>query len=210
MIRAIVSDFGGVLTTPLAGSFAAFCASRGIGLGDLGGAMADVTAADGENPLYALEVGAMTEADFGARVGGALTARTGRDVSMEGFAGFYFDHLQPNHELLERLARWRDGGFRLALCTNNVREWEPLWRAMLPVDDLFETVVDSGFVGVRKPDRRIYEIVLARLGDVAADECVFLDDIDVNCDAAGSIGMHPVWFRSTSQAVAEVEALLSS
>jgi putative hydrolase of the HAD superfamily len=40
-------------------------------------------------------------------------------------------------------------GYRMAMLTNNVREWEPLWRSMLPVDEIFETVVDSGFVGCR-------------------------------------------------------------
>ena len=50
------------------------------------------------------------------------------------------------------------------MLTNNVREWEPVWRPMLPVDEIFETVVDSGFVGVRKPEARIYEMTLERLG----------------------------------------------
>ena len=52
----------------------------------------------------------------------------------------------------------------MALLTNNVREWEPLWRSMLPVDEIFELVVDSGFVGYRKPDREIYDLTLERLG----------------------------------------------
>ena len=43
--------------------------------------------------------------------------------------------------------------YRMALLTNNVREWEPLWRSMLPVDEIFELIVDSAFVGMRKPDR---------------------------------------------------------
>ena len=52
----------------------------------------------------------------------------------------------------------------MAMLTNNVREWEPLWRTMLPVDEIFETVVDSAFVGYRKPEPQIYEITLERLG----------------------------------------------
>ena len=72
----------------------------------------------------------------------------------------------------------------MGLLTNNIREWEPLWRTMLPVDEIFEVVVDSGFVGCRKPDREIYDLTLERLGDPAAEECLFIDDIDVNCDTA--------------------------
>jgi putative hydrolase of the HAD superfamily len=103
----------------------------------------------------------------------------------------------------------RGRGFRMALLTNNVKEWEPLWRAKIPaVDEIFEVVVDSGFVGMRKPDPAIYELTLKRLGDVDASECVFVDDLDVNCAAAAELGMRPVQFVAAEQAIPEVEALL--
>ena len=72
-----------------------------------------------------------------------------------------------------------------------MREWEPLWRAKLPeIDEIFEVVVDSAFVGMRKPEPEIYELTLERLGDgLAAEDCLFVDDIDVNCDAARALGM---------------------
>ena len=70
----------------------------------------------------------------------------------------------------------------MAILTNNVREWEPIWRAKLPVDEIFETVVDSAFVGMRKPDPAIYELTLERLDGIAAAECLFIDDTEVNCD----------------------------
>jgi putative hydrolase of the HAD superfamily len=78
---------------------------------------------------------------------------------------------------------------------------------MLPVDELFETVVDSGFVGVRKPDRRIYEIVLERL-QVEPSACVFIDDLAENCAAATAIGMHAVHFFNTATTIAGVEQVL--
>ena len=99
-------------------------------------------------------------------------------------------------------------GYRLAMLTNNVREWEARWRPMVPVDELFELVVDSAFVGMRKPDAEIYELTLQRLGLPAA-ACVFIDDIEVNCTTAAALGMHAVWFRDTDQAIAEVEAALA-
>ena len=89
----------------------------------------------------------------------------------------------------------RARGYRLAICTNNVREWEPLWRAKLPVDEIFEVVVDSAFVGTRKPEPAIYELTLERLG-VAAEAALFVDDIEVNCDAARELGHEAVWFRA--------------
>ena len=103
----------------------------------------------------------------------------------------------------------RDAGFRMALLTNNVREWEPLWRKMVPIDEIFELVVDSAFVGMRKPEPGIYELTLERLGAAAA-ECLFVDDMDLNCDAARELGMQAVHFRSNDQAIPEIRALTGS
>jgi putative hydrolase of the HAD superfamily len=96
----------------------------------------------------------------------------------------------------------------MGMLTNNVREWEPLWRSMLPVDEIFEVVVDSGFVGCRKPDREIYEITLKRLDNVPAEECLFIDDVDVNCNAARELGMSAVHFQHNEQAIGEIREAL--
>ena len=101
----------------------------------------------------------------------------------------------------------RDEGYRMAICTNNVREWEPLWRAMVPVDAIFEIVVDSAYVGVRKPDPEIYSITLERLGCPAA-ETLFIDDIDVNCDAARAAGMQTIHFLDNQQAIPAIRTAL--
>jgi putative hydrolase of the HAD superfamily len=79
------------------------------------------------------------------------------------------------------------------------------------VDEIFEVVVDSGFVGVRKPDPPIYEMTIERLGDgIAASDCLFVDDVEVNIEAARALGMTAVHFRSSEQAIAEVEAALAT
>jgi putative hydrolase of the HAD superfamily len=110
--------------------------------------------------------------------------------------------------MIDFLGDLRERGLRLAMCTNNVREWEPLWRPMIPaIDELFETVVDSGFVGTRKPEPEIYGIVLERM-EVDGPECVFVDDLEINCAAAAEAGMHPIRFRETRQAIEGVEAAL--
>jgi putative hydrolase of the HAD superfamily len=111
--------------------------------------------------------------------------------------------------MIEYMRDLRGRGYKLAICTNNVREWEPLWRAKLPVDELFDVVVDSGFVGWRKPERRIYEIALERLG-VPASDALFIDDVELNCQVARELGMEAVWFRSAEQAIADIEAQLST
>src|SRR5215211_2471867 len=175
--RAVISDFGGVLTTPLLASFAAFQNETGIPPEALGSAMQRIAEADGEHPLYELE---------------------------------------PNEPMIELMRGLRARGLRMALLTNNVREWEPLWRSMMPVDEVFELVVDSAFVGMRKPEAEIYELTLARMraldgaGDLVASDCLFVDDIEVNIDAARALGMTAVRFQTNDQAIDEIEAALLS
>ena len=96
----------------------------------------------------------------------------------------------------------------MALLTNNVREWEHLWRSMLPVDEIFELVIDSGFVGMRKPDPGIYELTVARLSGINPDDCLFVDDLLVNVEAAQAIGMVAVHFRDNEQAIGEIRSVL--
>ena len=207
MIRGVVSDFGGVLTSPLMMAFAQMQDVIDVPPEAYGPAMKHSLERDGEHPLFALERGEISEGEFLARIERGLEAALGRPVSLHGYGGHFMDALQPNHELFDRYRELRDRGLRFALCTNNVREWEPLWRSMLPIDDLFEVVVDSAFVGTRKPEPEIYAITLERLG-LPASECAFIDDLEVNVAAAREAGMHGIHFRDTAQALAELEDLL--
>ena len=206
MIRAVISDFGGVLTTPLIESFRAYRDESGISLEQLGMAMARITERTGEHPLFELERGHLTETEFLA----SLEAELGGDVELRSLRETYFRHLHPNRHMIDFMRDLRDRGLRMALLTNNVREWEPHWRAKLPdVDEIFEVIVDSGFVGMRKPDPAIYELTLERLGgDVRAEECVFVDDFEVNCAAARDLGMHAVQYHDAEQTIAELRAVV--
>jgi putative hydrolase of the HAD superfamily len=207
-IEAIVSDFGGVLTTPLLDAFVGLQERRGIPLEAFGAALARAAADNGgANPLFELETGRLTEARFLDQLGAALRTELGRDVDLARFGETFFEHLHPNDELFAFMRTLHERGYRMAILTNNVREWEPLWRSMLPIDELFELVIDSGFEGVRKPDPRIYGLTLDRLG-VTPAATLFLDDMEINCEAARELGMQAVWFRSNAQAIEEIEQLL--
>ena len=206
--RAVICDFGGVLTSPLLGAFAAVGEESGASVEALSGAMAGVAETTGRNPLHELEKGQITESDFLSMLEEQLEG----EVSLRGFRETYFSALDPNEEMIDYIAELRARGLRTALLTNNVREWEPLWRAKLPQLDLtFEVVVDSASVGMRKPEPEIYELTVERLGGaVTADECVFIDDSAANCAAARELGMYTVRFVETELAIAEVEAALGS
>jgi putative hydrolase of the HAD superfamily len=208
MIQAVISDFGGVLTSPLLQAFNRVQDRIDVPVEAYGAAMAHSLEHDGAHPLYALERGEITEADFLARVGRGLEAVLGRTVSLHGFGEQLMDALDPNQELFDFYGVLkRERGLRFALCTNNVREWESRWRALLPIDELFEVVVDSAFVGMRKPEPEIYTLTLERLG-LPAEACAFVDDLAVNVEAARAAGMHGIVYAGTAQAIAELEALL--
>ena len=148
-----MSDFGGVLTAPLLQGFARLQGDTAVPPEAFGPALARATAAaGGRNPLFELEVGAIPEAEFLATLERELGAVVGRPVTLHGFGERYMTALDANEELFAYYRALHARGLRFALLTNNVREWEPLWRAKLPVDEICETVVDSAFVGLRKPD----------------------------------------------------------
>jgi putative hydrolase of the HAD superfamily len=209
LIKAVISDFGGVLTTPLMLSFAAFQDRSGIPAEALGRAMQAIAERDGAHPLYELEKGRLTERRFLEMIAAALEPELGHVPEMHDFGEIYFDALEPNEPMIELMREARRSGRRMALLTNNVREWEPRWRAMLPVDDVFEIVVDSAFVGMRKPESPIYELTVEWLGDgVAPEDCLFVDDVLVNIEAARELGMRTVHFKDNEQAIPEIREAL--
>jgi epoxide hydrolase-like predicted phosphatase len=197
-VRAVICDFGGVLTTPLFHAFAAYQEESGIPYEDVGRALQEIADETGRHPLYELEKGRISEREFvrsiEERLGGAR---------LRGMRETYFDNIQPNEPVIELMRALRDRGLRMALLTNNVREWEPHWRAKLPdVDDIFEVIVDSAFVGMRKPDPEIYRLTIERLGDgLRPEECLFVDDVEVNCDAAAALGMSVVHYVDNETAI---------
>ena len=230
MRSVLISDFGGVLTSPLQEGFLAYQEESGVSLEELGKAMglaagflayeqeAPISLEDlgrgmqaaaeiyGAHPLHSLERGEITEADFRDRIEPHL--ENGFDLAR--LRALYFERMDSNRDMIEFIRDLRGRGVRAALLTNNVREWEPLWRAKLPqLDELFELVVDSAFVGLRKPDPAIYSLTLERLGGVSPERCVFVDDLDVNCDAARALGMAAVRFETAEQAIPEIESALA-
>ena len=214
--RALISDFGGVLTTPLLHSFMAFQDRTGISAESLGRAMQRIYERDGEHPLYELEKGHVSEESFLTTLRAELAVELGHEPEMHGFKDIYFDALHPNEPMIELMREAKAAGLTMALLTNNVREWEPLWRTMLPVDEIFALVVDSAFVGMRKPEPEIYTLTLERLreldpartGRLGFEDCLFVDDVEVNCAAARALGIPTVHFRDNAQAIAELRDAL--
>ena len=166
MIKAVISDFGGVITNPLIEGFTRAHAELGIPVEDLGTAMRLAA----ERDARAAAVDARARPADRAATSSASSRRsstevTGKPVELDGYGRRLMHALEPNTPLLDYYRRLRDEhGLRLAVLTNNVREWQPIWRARFAIDELFELVVDSGFEGTRKPEPEIYALTLERLG----------------------------------------------
>lgn len=167
----------------------------------------------GEEPpiWHRVETGHVAMVDFVADARERMAAELGPDhpalrLGVDEFN--VFAGALPHPTVADRARRLHADGYRLAILTNNVREWHQ-WRANVPLD-VFDVVVDSSEVGLRKPDPAIYELTLARLG-VEAEHAVFLDDHPTNVEAAQALGMGGVVVTADlAAALAELDQLLDS
>ena len=152
--------------------------------------------------------GVFTDSPFEAveQVGRELGAGSG-ELSEIVFGPYHEDTDHPWHRLERGEISLRDA--RLVLLTANGGECGRGGGSLGPVEEIFESVVDSSAVGVRKPDPKIYRIALRELGDPAPERCVFLDDCQSNLDAATRLGIRSLLVDADpAAALAELERLL--
>src|SRR5215213_7367813 len=156
----LIVDFGGVLTTDVFASFRAFCEAEGLEPD----AVRDAFGADGEarRLLAALEIGAMTEREYEPKLAAVL------GVGPEGLVDRLFGGMQPDAEMLDGVRAARRAGIRTGLLSNSWGD-DRYDRALL--EELFDAIVISGEVGLRKPDPEIYELAAGRLG-LQPEACV--------------------------------------
>ncbi|GAA2107168.1 HAD-IA family hydrolase [Kitasatospora saccharophila] len=208
-VDTVVFDYGGVLTNPLSETFAAFGRRTGIELADIARAFAAATERHGISPMAELEVAAITEREFTERLLAELPPGSEAALAGRPFGELWFLGRRANDRIVDYARKLKADGYRIALLTNNVAEWGPRWRATLPVEELFDAVVDSSAERVRKPDPELYRRLLTRLGTTAG-HCLLVDDTAENCAAAERLGLGAVLFQDDAQAVRDVDALLAA
>jgi putative hydrolase of the HAD superfamily len=155
-----------------------------------------------------LEKGQLDMAAYFERVVEKAPAVLGRPLDMEAYGRFWRStapgvQWMTVHKMRDLKAR----GLRIGLLTNNVKEFGDNWRAMFPIDELCEEVVDSSHVGMRKPDREIYALTCERM-KITPEEAIFVDDNADNITAARAYGMEAVHFLEPVSALDEIEAIL--
>jgi epoxide hydrolase-like predicted phosphatase len=206
-LRALVVDWGGVLTGDLRTAVQRWAASDGIDLEAYVSIMRDwfgepVGLEARLNPIHALERGEMSVPDFEARLAAALDERTGASHDPAGLLDRMFGQFEHAPEMSALVRRARMSGLSTGLLSNS-------WGNDYPRDgwdEMFDVVVISGEVGMRKPEPAIFHHTVALLGLEPA-ECVFVDDLAHNIAAAVDVGMVGVHHTSYDSTLAELEAL---
>jgi putative hydrolase of the HAD superfamily len=203
---ALILDFGGVLTTPLQDAMAAFADDIGIELQDLVRVALAAYSGQDDSLVTRFETGHIGEAEFAAQLAARLTEASGRTIPSEGLVRKVFSGLSLEEEMFEAVGRARAAGLKTALLSNS---WGVELYPRERINEVFDVVVISGEVGLRKPDPEIFEFTVQKLG-VRAERCVFIDDHPGHLKTALELGMTTVLHRSPRETLAELEELLPS
>lgn len=208
-IQAVLLDFGGVFT------MSPFEALRSMET-ELGHSFIDLLPVvfgdyddDTDHPWHRVERG---EIPFDEARLGVMEEARARGIEVDPFS--VLERMGTGRgirtDVVDHVRSLHEGGRATALVTNNVREFRDLWRPMVPLDELFDAVIDSSEVGIRKPDPRIYELALSEIGAVA-ERAVFLDDYEGNVRAAERVGLRGIVVGADHRpAFDELDLLLSS
>jgi epoxide hydrolase-like predicted phosphatase len=202
--RALLVDYGGVLTNALHHTLGAFCRDIDVDAAHLEEVVRELYG-DTKAPgiVTGLETGAVDVADFEAALAQRLRTRDGSPVDPTGLLTRMFAGFRREPAMLDVVRRARESGVRTALVSNS---WGTDAYPRDDFDVLFDAVVISGDVGMRKPEPQIYRYAAAQVG-VAPEQCVFVDDLAVNVRGAAAVGMCGVHHTDVATTVAELEAL---
>ena len=192
----LLIDWGGVLTTNLFTSFRDFCVKVGIDPQTL----RDRFSKDPSfrELLIALEKGQLQEGEFEQELAPLLGAEP------DGLIDGLFAGVKPDEPMVEAVRRARAGGIRTALVSNS---WGVHRYPHDLFEELFDGVVISGEEGTRKPAKRMYELGAERAG-LAAEQCVFVDDLPFNLTPAEELGMATVHHTSAEESIPQLERIL--
>lgn len=198
---ALILDWGGVLTSSLPDVMQSWTSAEGITPEHFAQVMRRWWGSEGEietliNPVHTLERGEIEVAHFEEHLAEALTDVVGRPIAAPGLLTRLFEHFEHAPAMNSLVFRARSLGIRTALLSNS---WGNNYPEHL-FDGMFDAIVISGEVGLRKPEPEIYHHTLDLLG-LPAPSCVFVDDIKVNVDAAaqlGIIGVHHIDYETTA------------
>jgi putative hydrolase of the HAD superfamily len=202
-----------VITNPIADTVQAWLAADRIDRDSYAAAMRPwVRRAYGpdqkDTPIHALERGEVSDAEFERTLAALLVGRDGGVVSADGLLRRMFAASQIQAEMLDLIRELRADGLRIGLLSNSWGGGDDSYpRAIL--DELFDAVVISARVGMRKPEERIFLLAADELG-LAPAQCAFVDDMEGNIAAARALGFAAVHHRDPAATRVELRELLTA
>jgi putative hydrolase of the HAD superfamily len=203
---ALVVDFGGVLTTPLNEAMAAFCTEMDIEQQDLIRVALRVYTGGEDELVVGFETGKVEEEEFCRAFAARLQETSGKPIPHENLVSRIFSGLSLEESMFAAVIAARRQGFTTALLSNS-------WGlGLYPHDrfeEMFDVVIISGEVGLRKPDPKIYQLTTERLG-LAGERCIFVDDHKGHLVAARETGMTTVLHRTPDETIPKLEELLGA
>ena len=202
VIDAVFWDFGGVFTASPFHAVRPYSASLGIAHEELLDLVFGPYHLDTDHPWHRLERG---EATLVEAMGAAVQAATARGIAFDpkAFFGAMRDDIDRTI-VADTVRELRVHGVKHCIITNNAKDFADGWRGLVPVDELFDDVVDSSAVGMRKPNPAIYELAMTRLGVTDPTRAVFLDDFEPNVAAAQALGLAGIVVEHPEPAMAEL------
>jgi putative hydrolase of the HAD superfamily len=195
----LLIDFGGVLTTSVLDSFAEFC--RGEGLEQDAVLRCVSKDAVGRRLLVEIEEGRISGDDFQARFAARLSELGDRTVEPDGLLSRLNAGLRPEPALVAATEALRRAGVRTVLVSNSLGEEAYEW---CDLELLFDHVVLSGHVGVRKPSRRIFRHAL-ELSGAAPERALMVDDLEQNLLGASRVGIQTYLHSDAHATVRELQ-----
>ena len=212
MLRGVLIDWGGVLTTSLGDSIVQWLEADRIDSVHYRDVMRDLVMhayetgvdGDGQNPIHALERGEVPAAEFERDLAARLLTLDGVPPEADGLLARMFAGFRPVEEMNEMVRLARAAGLTTCLLSNS-------WANDYPREDwdaLFDAVVISGEVGMRKPEPRIFHHALGLIA-LEPRQCVFIDDIEANIEAARALGIVGIHHREAVATISEMEKLFS-
>jgi epoxide hydrolase-like predicted phosphatase len=208
-IEAVLFDFNGVLTTSPFAHMAALGTDSGVDGQVVLDLMLGPYDEDTDHAWHRFERGEITAQEYGVDLfERAMAADLQLDFSS---LANMMSRLDVHDVVVERIRQLRSDGYRTGLVTNNVKEASKQWRELVPVDELFDVIVDSSEVGMRKPNPAIFRHALELLGGIAPERAVFLDDAPGNVSGARAAGLHGILVDAADpeRALAELELFLT-
>ena len=200
MVKAVIFDFGGVITSSPFEAFARYEAARGLPADFI----RTVNATNPDHNAWArLERSEIDAAQFDA-IFRAEAQALGHDVPGRDVLPLLAGDVRPGMVAALKACKAQ---FKVGCITNNVASEDDIgWgRSVADILALFDHVIESSKAGVRKPDPRIYLMMCEALG-VAPADCVYLDDLGINCKPAAALGMTAIKVTGEAQALADLAA----